>query len=66
MEIFINNTPVTTEEGITLDRLIASQGMSAKGIAVAVNNRVIPRAAWATTPLEEGAKLTVIQAVCGG
>ena len=42
------------------------QGMSGDGIAVAVNNKVVPRGKWNTTYLFEGARLTVIRAVCGG
>lgn len=66
MEITINNTPVTIDEEITLEQLLERRGIPAKGIAVAINNRVVARSAWATTPITEGAKLTIIQAVCGG
>lgn len=36
------------------------------GIAVAVNDRVVPRAAWATTRLAPGDRVEVLQAVAGG
>ena len=39
---------------------------AAEGVAGAVNNRVVPRAKWAATQLEEQMKITVIRAVCGG
>ena len=34
--------------------------------AVAVNNRVVPRAEWGAQKLCEGDKLTVIRVACGG
>ncbi|MDE6819048.1 MAG: sulfur carrier protein ThiS, partial [Muribaculaceae bacterium] len=36
------------------------------GIAVALNNRVVPRASWADVRPTDGSKLTIITAVCGG
>lgn len=66
MKIFINHTPVDIDEGITLEQLIARQGISEKGTAVAIDNRVVTRTLWAETRIEEGAKITIIQAVCGG
>lgn len=66
MEIFINNTPITTDEGMTIDRLLQSRGIPSQGVAVAVNNRVVSRTMWSQTVITEGDRLTVIQAVCGG
>ena len=36
------------------------------GVAMALNNRMIPRADWGDTPLEEGASIVIIKAACGG
>ena len=37
-----------------------------KGIAVAINNQVIPKTAWATTPLRHQDSILVISATQGG
>lgn len=66
MKVFLNRTPVEIPAETTLAELLEAQGIAADGTAVAVNNRVVPRAAWAATPLTEEAKITVIRAVCGG
>lgn len=66
MEAFINRTPVAIDAELTLADLLAREGIAAEGIAVAVDNKVVPRTAWNTTRLQEGAKITVIRAVCGG
>ncbi|MDE6099041.1 MAG: sulfur carrier protein ThiS [Muribaculaceae bacterium] len=50
----------------TLLQLLENEKLVRPGVAVAVNNRVVPRTLWAETPLTEGMKVTVIQAVCGG
>ena len=66
MEVIVNRTPVAARDGATLSELLAALGTPADGVAVAVNNRVVPRSEWASKPLEEGMKITVIRAVCGG
>ena len=37
-----------------------------KEMDTALNNRMIPRADWGDTPLEEGASVVIIKAACGG
>ena len=66
MEVFINRKPVGVEVPTGLAELLAREGIPAEGVAVAVNNRVVPRGEWAATPAAEGMKITVIRAVCGG
>jgi sulfur carrier protein len=38
----------------------------ARGVAVAVNGEVVPRAAWATTTVESGDRVEVLTATQGG
>ena len=66
MEVTINHKPVGVDTPTSLAELLAREGIPAEGVAVAVNNRVVPRGEWAAMPLEEGMKITVIRAVCGG
>ena len=37
-----------------------------RGIAVAVNGQVVPRAAWAETPLRPGDRVEIVRARQGG
>lgn len=66
MEVTINHKPIGVDTPMSLAELLAREGIPAEGVAVAVNNRVVQRGEWAATPVEEGMKITVIRAVCGG
>lgn len=51
----------------TLADLLESKGLADKtGIAVALDNTVVPRTEWNKTRLEEGAKILLIGASYGG
>ena len=66
MEVFINRKPVGVEVPTSLAELLAREGIPAEGVAVAVNNRGVPRGEWAATPVAEGMQITGSRAVCGG
>lgn len=66
MTILINNSEVQVADGATLLDALTGEGLAGYGVAVAVGNKVVPASQWETTPLEEGMRLTVIHAVCGG
>ena len=54
--------------GEALSEVIAAWGLDAArpGLAVAVNARIAPRAAWPTTRLAAGDSVEIIQAKAGG
>lgn len=54
------------DDGATLYDLLQHHFLPQAGIAVAINNHVVPKSQWESRPLEEGDNLTVIQAACGG
>ena len=66
MEGIVNRTPIAALDGATLSELLAALVTPADGVAVAVNNRVVPRSEWTTATLHEADKVTIIRAVCGG
>jgi sulfur carrier protein len=37
-----------------------------RGVAVAVDREVVPRARWSATPLRDGAQVEVVMAIQGG
>lgn len=69
MQIFINNQPYQISEGATLSILIEKfkqEYLTQKGVAIAVNNEVIPKSSWATFKLKEQDKVVIIRAIRGG
>ena len=52
----------------TLAALLASKDISpdTRGIAIALNGAVVPRAAWAATPLQAGDAVEIVRARPGG
>lgn len=67
MKVEINRQCVEVDaETASLAQLLKKENLDQQGRAVAVNNRLAPRDSWESMMLEDGMKVTVIQAVCGG
>ncbi len=65
--VFINNKSCLLEINSSLNTVLEQNGIqNQKGIAVAVNNAVIPKAEWQNKILNENDKITVIRATQGG
>ena len=65
MKLKVNDKEVKT--GAThLSQFSQEQNLPATGIAIAVNNRMVPRAEWNSYVLNEGDNILIIKAVCGG
>lgn len=65
LHLTINNQPKETAAS-NLAALAAELQLPERGVAVAINNRIAPRADWSNTPLHEGDAVTVIKAAFGG
>ncbi len=65
MKLKVNDKEVETEAS-TLSQFSQEQNLPATGIAVAVNNRMVPRTEWNSHTLQNGDKILIIKAVCGG
>lgn len=65
MIIQINNQDRQTEAR-SLQALADELQLPQKGVAVAVDNQMVPRSNWADTALHEGARIVIIKAACGG
>ena len=65
MNVQINNQDRQTEARNLQDLAIELQ-LPQKGVAVAIDNQMIPRGRWAQTALQEGARIVIIKAACGG
>lgn len=66
MRISVNNKETDLQNGNTVADLAAQLELPLQGVAVAVNNRMIPRKEWDTFTLNEGDNLVIIKAACGG
>lgn len=67
MTVYLNNKPVEVETNSHLAALLRKKGLTQTGgIAVAINNTVIPKGDWENTPLNENDKLMIITATAGG
>ncbi|MDQ8184766.1 sulfur carrier protein ThiS [Pelagicoccus sp. SDUM812002] len=67
MTITVNGTPRESTEGIALAALLAELELAATtGVAVAVNQEVVPATQWQQVVLSEGDQVLVIQATQGG
>ncbi len=68
MTVTINGSSIEVDNDAALSDAIAMVGTDPdrRGIAVAVNGVVVPRAEWSTTRLSHGDKVEVLTAVAGG
>ncbi len=65
MKVNINNK-ATEVNATSLQQLATELSLPEKGVAVAVNNRMVTRTEWSQTTINEGDNIVVIKAVCGG
>jgi len=69
MEIQLNGKPLTLTDGTTqLVDFLQSQGVSleARGVAVALNDEVVPRMQWADVQLQPNDRVEIVTARQGG
>ena len=68
MKIILNGETIETADGQTLGGLLKTLGIDAeaKGVAIAVNEVVVPNRKWDSTVLNADDKIEIIQAVQGG
>ncbi|MDL5201075.1 sulfur carrier protein ThiS [Streptomyces sp. ALI-76-A] len=66
MNVLVNGERREVEPGTALDTLVRSLTAAPSGVAAALNETVVPRARWSSTPLCEGDRVEVLTAVQGG
>ncbi|KAB1988015.1 sulfur carrier protein ThiS [Streptomyces triticiradicis] len=66
MNIVVNGERRRIAAGTALDALVAALTPAPSGVAAALNETVVPRARWSSTPLREGDRVEVLTAVQGG
>ena len=65
MKVLVNNKE-TELNGSTVADLVRELALPEKGVAIALQNRIVPRTQWEQQPLQEGDLLVIIKAACGG
>jgi sulfur carrier protein len=65
--IFVNGEP-RARSGATIAELLTELGVdpSARGVAVAVDGEVVPRAEWEARQIHEGQRVEALSAMQGG
>lgn len=68
MKVFVNGEPTDLEEGAGVRAAAAAIGIEpeARGVAVAVDGVVVPRADLEGTVLVEGQRVEIVAAIQGG
>jgi sulfur carrier protein len=66
LNIKINGEERIVRPGATVRDLVEELGVPSRGVAVAVDHVIVPRSAWASTPVTVGARVDVVTAMQGG
>jgi sulfur carrier protein len=64
--VTLNGEPRELSTGATVESAVRELGADGRGVAVALDGEVVPRAEWATTEVREGQRVEVLRAVQGG
>jgi sulfur carrier protein len=66
MSIIVNGEASKIAPGTTISQLLDTLDVPSRGVAVAVDAEVVPRGAWETFAVPDGARVEVLVAVQGG
>jgi sulfur carrier protein len=64
--LVVNGSTTEVEPGATVATLVGGLDPDGRGVAVAVNETVVPRSAWPATALRPGDRVEVLRAAQGG
>jgi sulfur carrier protein len=66
MQIRLNGESLQLESSCSLESLLSAQNQLKAGVAVAINQQVIPRSQWSHTFLSEHDDVDLFRAIAGG
>lgn len=66
MQIALNDESIECADRITVAALLAARGLHAPGIALALNQQILPREQWDRHALQDGDSLLLFQVIAGG
>lgn len=66
MLIKVNGEPREVKENMSLPELVASLSLKAEQVAIELNQKVVRRAQWGSTTLQEDDQVEIVHFVGGG
>lgn len=66
MKVKINNEELDFTSSTSVSDYIQSLSLPSSGLAIAINNVLVPRNQWETTQFQENDQVIIIQAAYGG
>jgi sulfur carrier protein len=66
MIVIVNGDSRDLPAGMTVETVVAQITEARTGVAVALNDEVVRRSAWASTPVREADRVEILTAVQGG
>lgn len=66
MRVQVNDENWEMPDGATVSDVLTQLSAPDRGVAVALDGAVVPRASWPTAALTDGARVEVLTAVQGG
>lgn len=66
MKVQLNNKEMELSPQSSIQQLTQTMELPQAGVAIAVNNKMVPRAEWNQFILQENDQVVIIKAACGG
>jgi len=66
MIVIVNGDSRDLPAGMTVETVVAQITEARTGVAVALNDEVVRRSAWASTPVNDADRVEILTAVQGG
>jgi sulfur carrier protein len=66
IDLILNGECCRLEDGVTIGTVVDDLGLGRRGVAVAVNEEVVPRSNWDGTRLSAEDRVEILTAVQGG
>ncbi len=64
--VSVNGEPMAFDALVKVSELVDIVGRDRRGIAVAINDEVVPRGSWAMSALADGDRVEILTAAQGG
>lgn len=66
MQVVVNDEAVHCAEGVRVSELLIQLQQDKPGVALALNQHILPRTQWDHHPLQDGDSLLLFQVIAGG
>ncbi len=66
LNFILNGLPFSTDEGINILELLKIKNINPQGIAIAINQEVIPKIDWENIMIHNNDNIIIITATAGG